>query len=987
MRIPEEDGITHINIYSKAQTSLGRFLTNFSHSPIETEDGHFESIEGYWYWLGCTHKDKDKLRKLSGFKAKQVGRELRALDWQDSPEFKRKICDAITYKIKNSKFLQEFLDSKLPFCHYYNYGGKVVEPEDGRWVIEHIENLRTMMKNNNKEIASIETQEDYDNVLEYIKAEAQEVDIEEPYIYTEHYEIKVEKGFERIYDEIEKIFSTSPDCLLDEVESKYPRDLFGKDHRNNVVNVDVKDDLVYIFYLNGTEETLPARYWACAETNLDGKMSRMEGNCSYKYIREFPTKEGFDNFKKKYYGKIFTAYDLAENQMMIYGLSLFRETTVKEVSILSFDIETNGTKIDKSSHIYTISNTFRKGDFTVKKVFRVDHYKSVMDMIVDWEEFVSIHNPSIITGHNIMSFDLPYINQVCKNNKTTLNLGRDLSSIKISNRSKKYRVDGSQTWEYRDINIFGRHVIDTLFLSVKYDIGRNFPSWGLKPIIQHLGLIKEGRQFYDAGKISENWDNLEERERIVKYCEDDSDDSLALFDIMSPSFFYLNRSIPKSFQQMINGASGSWLNSIIVRSYLQDNHSIAKADESSKVTGGVSFGIPANHSNCFKIDISSLYPSIMRQYEIGDIKKDPRLVFYKTVDYYTLERLKNKKLAKETGEQYFTDLEQSQKVAINSLFGLLGTNGLNYNNFALADKVTSIGRRILSETMRFFTGKDVTYWFAKEFTKKEDYQNAEHDLQYEQFLPTLPHKYNFTMVNADTDSIAFKKKDESHFTEKEREELIKDINSHLPEKIVYEDDGYFLSFVVSKAKNYVLYDGKKIKTKGSSFKDAKKEPALKELMDRIVKESFIFKTNTVPNIYKDYVKEVLDIKDISRWATKKNITKAVLENDRTTEAKVRDALEDIDVKEGDKVFIYSAIEGEIQATDKNGPIFMKRTGEPKMIPNRVLKLVENFEKDKIDIEHYLNRVYDTVDIFKNIVDMDEIIDYTKSKNKGLLKEL
>lgn len=209
MRIPEEDGITHINIYSKASTELGRFLTNFSYSPFYCEDGDFASIEAYWYWLGTDHPDKDKLRKLSGFKAKQLGRELKSLDWQDSSEFKRKICSAITEKIKNSSFVQEFIDSELPFCHYYNYGGKVVEPEDGKWVIEHIEELRNIMKG--KEQASIESQEDYDNVLDYIRSEAQEVDIEEPWIYTEKYEIKVEKGFERIYDEIERIFNPKQD--------------------------------------------------------------------------------------------------------------------------------------------------------------------------------------------------------------------------------------------------------------------------------------------------------------------------------------------------------------------------------------------------------------------------------------------------------------------------------------------------------------------------------------------------------------------------------------------------------------------------------------------------------------------------------------------------------------------------------------------------------------------------------------------------------
>ena len=61
---PSTDGIDHINIYSKGKTSLGRWLSNFAKSPIETEDGHFDSIEGYWYWYWLSSKD-DTLRALS----------------------------------------------------------------------------------------------------------------------------------------------------------------------------------------------------------------------------------------------------------------------------------------------------------------------------------------------------------------------------------------------------------------------------------------------------------------------------------------------------------------------------------------------------------------------------------------------------------------------------------------------------------------------------------------------------------------------------------------------------------------------------------------------------------------------------------------------------------------------------------------------------------------------------------------------------------
>ena len=132
----ENDGIDHINVYSKGKTELGRFLSNFAYSPIKIEDGNFNSIEGYWYWLSC--KD-EKLRNLYGYYAKQYGRSVGGLDWQDSEEFKNKICKAIDIKINNNPSkLQELNNLKIPLVHYYNYGGRIIEPKEGKWIIEHI---------------------------------------------------------------------------------------------------------------------------------------------------------------------------------------------------------------------------------------------------------------------------------------------------------------------------------------------------------------------------------------------------------------------------------------------------------------------------------------------------------------------------------------------------------------------------------------------------------------------------------------------------------------------------------------------------------------------------------------------------------------------------------------------------------------------------------------------------------------------------------
>ena len=63
--IPTEDGITHINIYSKGQTELGKMLSNFAKFPIQTVDGNFMSVEGYWYFLSIDEKFSEREQWVS----------------------------------------------------------------------------------------------------------------------------------------------------------------------------------------------------------------------------------------------------------------------------------------------------------------------------------------------------------------------------------------------------------------------------------------------------------------------------------------------------------------------------------------------------------------------------------------------------------------------------------------------------------------------------------------------------------------------------------------------------------------------------------------------------------------------------------------------------------------------------------------------------------------------------------------------------------
>lgn len=143
--LPCNDGIDHINIYSKGKTKLGKFLSNFTKYEIETEDGKFQSIEGYWYWVSTRD---EKLRTLYGAEAKKYGRSLNGKDFIDSNDFKIKICRAIKTKIETapSDILDEFIRSNLPFTHYYVYYNKVREVEGLDWLLNYIKSFRLYLK-------------------------------------------------------------------------------------------------------------------------------------------------------------------------------------------------------------------------------------------------------------------------------------------------------------------------------------------------------------------------------------------------------------------------------------------------------------------------------------------------------------------------------------------------------------------------------------------------------------------------------------------------------------------------------------------------------------------------------------------------------------------------------------------------------------------------------------------------------------------------
>jgi hypothetical protein len=218
----------------------------------------------------------------------------------------------------------------------------------------------------------------------------------------------------------------------------------------------------------------------------------------------------------------------------------------------------------------------------------------------------------------------------------------------------------------------------------------------------------------------------------------------------------------------------------------------------------------------------------------------------------------------------------------------------------------------------------------------------------------------WAISNGDTDSLTFYKPDQSFFSKEERDEFLKELNSLYPEGLTWEDDGYYPCMIVFKAKNYVLYDGNKIKTKGSAIKATTKEPALREFINRII-ESIINEKRNYAEIYLEYVREAMDIKDIKRWVTRKTISEKTLNPQRANEQKVFDIISNTDYSEGDRIHCYFKNDG-------------------------TLSLVENFNGD-YDKDKMLEKLFKTSEIFKTVLPEKTFINFKLKKNKSLLEDV
>jgi hypothetical protein len=222
--------------------------------------------------------------------------------------------------------------------------------------------------------------------------------------------------------------------------------------------------------------------------------------------------------------------------------------------------------------------------------------------------------------------------------------------------------------------------------------------------------------------------------------------------------------------------------------------------------------------------------------------------------------------------------------------------------------------------------------------------------------------YDFTLVCADTDSITICKKDGSAFPEVEIASLTAELNSLFDNGIRWEFEFNLPKMAVLKAKNYIMKDKTgKISIKGSGLKAPNKEIALKEFLKKTI-DSMMNDRDDFRELYESYVREIINMSDISRWCSKRSISTAVLNPKRPQEQKVFDIIQGKEFVEGDRIRVYFRHDGS-------------------------LGLQQDFADDHCR-KTLLKKLHNTSEIFASVLMTEDLyVNYTLKRNQKLLESL
>jgi DNA polymerase, archaea type len=650
------------------------------------------------------------------------------------------------------------------------------------------------------------------------------------------------------------------------------RALYGADKTPRLVAVETRDTDASLFLRqkdgSTTTEQVPFVPWLVLreERLLPGvvDVEKLAGE-GYSYLVRFEGYRSYLDARRllRDERRDFLQYGSASKQfLLLSGRTLFKGMAFPEVRRMQIDLETTSLNPNApEALIFLVACSDNQGHEELLLGDEREMLERLNELIAEWD-------PDIIEGHNFYGFDLPYLAARARAVGTSLAWGRDGSDVSFG--MERNCAIGANTRPFAPAYIWGRHVLDTMFQTQRFDVARGeISSYGLKECAVHYKIAEPERVYLDRSQIYALWQS--DPERVRAYALADVRETRRLSDIVTPTEFYQTQMVPDAFQSVAVTGSGEKINSIFVRAYLQSGAAVARQQASQPYGGGYTELRRAGLlRGIVKADVESLYPSIMLNYKVSSAS-DHLGLFLPMLKELWQRRIAAKRKAKEYEDKhnelasaYWDGLQGSYKLLINSFYGYLGAP-FYFNDYAAAGKVTEIGQEIVKK-------------IAEELENRGS-----------------------VVIEIDTDGVYFQpppgiagKEDEENF--------IQEIGSTLPEGIRLAFDGRYAVMLSLKAKNYVLvsYEGKKT-FKGSSLRSRADEKFGKKFLIAGVDYLLAGEQEKFAAYYKELLERIenreLGIEEICR-------RERVTEKTFSSGAKERNAKAMAGLKVGDYATIY-----------------------------------------------------------------------------------
>ncbi len=336
-------------------------------------------------------------------------------------------------------------------------------------------------------------------------------------------------------------------------------------------------------------------------------------------------------------------------------------------------------------------------------------------LLMKFRERVQALDPDIITGWNVIDFDLTVLEKLSKKHGLEFNLGRTKDSSFA--RQSQYFGKGRMV-------VRGRQVLDALQL-VRHSLN-NFEDLRLNTVAQELlgrGKTLAVGEWEDAAQKIE----LAFRQDRKAFCAYVLEDARLVRDILNRQGL-LDLTLTRSLltHLPLEKAWGSvvafetlYISQLHQRGMVAPTRGIDASDEDGGTGGLILDPVVGLHEHVLVFDFKSLYPSIMRTFNIdpvafiqGEKQSEMEGIIAPNGAVFAREPgilpdllhgfFKHRAEARERGQ----DAEAySYKIIMNSFYGVLATDACRFADRKMADGITTFGQKLLLWMKAYFTGR------------------------------------------------------------------------------------------------------------------------------------------------------------------------------------------------------------------------------------------------------------------------------------------